>query len=190
MTFSSGDGQTLLVMDVQTSIVGSLRDAPAYLDRLAGVMDTARGASIPITHVTVRFRDGYPDVSPRNKSFSRVKETGRLLDSDPGSAIEPRVAPRAGEVVVTKKRVSAFAGSDLELLLRSQGIEELILTGIATSGVVLSTLRAAADMDYRLTVIADCCADADEEVHRVLTTRVFPRQAEVLSAAEWTGRYS
>jgi nicotinamidase-related amidase len=74
--------------------------------------------------------------------------------------------------------------------LRSQGIEELILTGIATSGVVLSTLRAAADMDYRLTVIADCCADADEEVHRVLTTKVFPRQAEVVSAEEWIRRHS
>jgi nicotinamidase-related amidase len=100
------------------------------------------------------------------------------------------VAPRDGEVVVTKKRVSAFAGSDLQVVLRAQGIEELILTGIATSGVVLSTLRAAADMDYRLTVIADCCADRDDEVHRVLTTKVFPRQADVVSADEWIAAHS
>jgi nicotinamidase-related amidase len=92
--------------------------------------------------------------------------------------------------VVTKKRVSAFAGSDLQVVLRAQGIEELILTGIATSGVVLSTLRAAADMDYRLTVIADCCADRDDEVHRVLTTKVFPRQADVVSADEWIAAHS
>ncbi len=90
---------------------------------------------------------------------------------------------QAHEVVVTKRRVSAFSGSDLEVVLRAQGIQHLVLTGIATSGVVLSTLREAADKDYRLTVLADCCADGDEEVHRVLTTKVFPRQADVLTLA-------
>lgn len=185
MPESTAGARALLVMDVQRSIVSSLHDAPAYLERLGRVIDTARRSAIPVIYVAVRFRDGYPDVSPRNQSFSRIKETGRLLESDPNSRIDPRVAPADSEVVVTKKRVSAFAGSDLDVLLRSWGIEELVLTGIATSGVVLSTLRAAADMDYRLTVIADCCGDADEEVHRVLTTRIFPRQADVVSAGEW-----
>ncbi|HXC06188.1 MAG TPA: isochorismatase family protein [Bacteroidia bacterium] len=61
----------------------------------------------------------------------------------------------------------------------------MILTGVATSGVVLSTLREASDKDYRLTVLSDCCADRDEEVHRVLTTKVFIRQAEVMTVKEW-----
>ena len=64
-------------------------------------------------------------------------------------------------------------------------IQHLILTGIATSGVVLSTVREAADKDYCITVLADCCADADEEVHRVLTTKVFPRQTDVLALEDW-----
>ena len=93
--------------------------------------------------------------------------------------------PQADEVVVTKRRVSAFAGSDLEVILRAYGVQHLVLTGIATSGVVLSTLREAADKDYGLTVLADCCADSDEEVHRVLTTKIFPRQADVLTVEEW-----
>jgi nicotinamidase-related amidase len=63
---------------------------------------------------------------------------------------------------------------------------DFVLTGIATSGVVLSTLRQAADLDYRLIVLADACLDADPEVHRVLTEKVFPRQAEVRTVAEWT----
>ena len=84
-----------------------------------------------------------------------------------------------------KRRVSAFSGSDLEVVLRSLGVSHLVLTGIATSGVVLSTTREAADKDYRITVLADCCADRDEEVHRVLTTKVFPRQADVRSVEEW-----
>jgi nicotinamidase-related amidase len=88
-------------------------------------------------------------------------------------------------VVVTKKRVSAFAGSDLELVLRAHDVDSLVLAGIATSGVVLSTVREAADRDYRLTVLEDLCLDADEEVHRVLTGKVFPRQAEVIAADDW-----
>ena len=102
-------------------------------------------------------------------------------------AVEPheRLLRGNGEVVVTKKRVSAFAGSDLELVLRGREVTHLVLGGIATSGVVLSTVRAAADKDYRLTVLEDLCLDRDEEVHRVLTGKVFPRQAEVIAGADW-----
>jgi nicotinamidase-related amidase len=90
--------------------------------------------------------------------------------------------------VVTKRRVSAFTGSDLEVVLRSLGAGTLVLTGIATSGVVLSTLRQAADLDYRLVVLADACLDADPEVHRVLLEKVFPRQATVRTAAQWAAQ--
>jgi nicotinamidase-related amidase len=71
------------------------------------------------------------------------------------------------------------------VLLRAAGADALVLAGIATSGVVLSTLRQAADLDYRLTVLADACTDADPEVHRVLTEKVFPRQALITSTEEW-----
>src|SRR5207244_2010090 len=89
------------------------------------------------------------------------------------------------DVVVERRRVSAFAGSDLEIILHAQNINHLVLTGISTSGVVFSTLRAAVDKDYKLTVLSDLCADRDEEVQRVLTDKVFPRHADVLSSAEW-----
>ena len=89
---------------------------------------------------------------------------------------------------MTKRRVSAFAGSDLDVVLRGLDAGTLVLAGIATSGVVLSTLRQAADLDYRLIVLADACLDADPEVHRVLTEKVFPRQAEVSTVAQWTGQ--
>jgi nicotinamidase-related amidase len=88
--------------------------------------------------------------------------------------------------VITKRRISAFAGSDLEVILRSREIDHLVLTGVATSGVVLSTLRQAADLDYRLTVLADGCYDPDPEVHRILTEKVFPRQADVTTIDDWT----
>jgi len=86
---------------------------------------------------------------------------------------------------VTKRRVSAFAGSDLDVVLRSLEVDHLVLAGISTSGVVLSTVRQAADLDYRLTVLADGCADPDPEVHRVLLDKVFPRQATVVDTRAW-----
>lgn len=98
------------------------------------------------------------------------------------------VAPETQDVVVTKRRVGAFSGSDLEVVLRSQGIDHIVLTGLSTIGVVLSTLRAAADLDYQITVLSDCCADRDEEVHRVLMEKVFPMQADVMTAQQWSDK--
>jgi nicotinamidase-related amidase len=173
----------LLVMDVQNSIVERFADA-TVLDRAAEAVAAARGAGVPVIYVRVAFRPGYPEVSPRNKSFAALRDGGGLADDD-ARAIHPAVAPEPGEVVVTKRRVSAFAGSDLDVVLRAGAVEELVLCGIATSGVVLSTLRAAADLDFGLTVLRDACADSDPEVHRVLMDKVFPRQAEVVDVTDW-----
>ncbi|WP_306209107.1 cysteine hydrolase family protein [Actinoplanes sp. RD1] len=172
----------LLVMDVQPAVVARYPD-PAYLPRLATAIAAARDAGLPVIHIGVGFRPHFPEVHPRNKMF------GRLAQAGPGGAptvFVPEVAPRPDEIVVTKKRVSAFAGSDLDLILRARGIADLVLTGVATSGVVLSTLRQAADLDFGLTVLADGCLDNDPEVHRVLTGKVFPMQADVTTVADWT----
>jgi nicotinamidase-related amidase len=177
----------LLVMDVQQGIVDRVggEESEKYLPRLAGAVRAARGAGIRVIYVIIGFRAGYPEVSERNKSFAAAARTGRMAEGDPGSAIHPAVAPAAGDVIVTKRRISAFTGSDLEVVLRAADVDHLVLTGIATGGVVLSTLRQAADLDYRLTVLADGCLDADPEVHRVLMEKVFPRQADVISVADW-----
>lgn len=178
----------LLIMDVQQGIVGRFARDEAYLDRLALAIAAARSAGIPVTYVTVAFRSGYPEVSEHNKTFAAIAGTGRFTDGDPGMQIPAVIAPVSGEVTVTKRRVSAFTGSDLEVLLRARGTSHLVLAGIATSGVVLSTLRQAADLDYQLTVLADGCLDADPDVHQTLLAKVFPRQAEVTTIAAWADR--
>ena len=173
----------LLVMDFQTGIVESVvADRDALLARTAGLIDATRKAGIKVIHVVVGFRPGYPEVSARNQSFGAIRETGRFLQGSAGTEIHAAVAPEPGEVVITKHRVNAFAATDLDMILRASGIETLVLAGIATSGVVLSTIRHAADADYKLVVVTDCCADRDAEVHRVLTEKVFPRQATVTAA--------
>lgn len=177
--------QALLVMDVQSSIAEMLEKRADYLAGLAGVIGHARSLGIPVIYVVVGFRPQMPEISPNNKSFAQSRE--RLAGSDLAAwmQIAPQVAPLDREPIVIKRRVSAFTGSDLDVLLRAQNVQHLILTGIATSGVVLSTLREAADKDFRITVLREACADRDEEVHGVLMDKVFPRQAEVLSVAEW-----
>jgi nicotinamidase-related amidase len=179
------DGTALLVMDVQRGIVDRFGDNGDYLARLSGAIIAARADGIPVIYVTIGFRVGHPEISPRNQVFAAIAGTGAYTAGSPASEIHPAIAPGPADLQVTKRRVSAFAGSDLDVLLRSLGIETLVLAGIATSGVVLSTLRQAADLDYRLVVLADGCLDSDPEVHRVLTEKVFPRQASVCTATEW-----
>lgn len=175
----------LLVMDLQADIVPRLGDqAPGLLARTAELLAVARTARVPVFYVVVGFRPGYPEVSPNNASFAAIAKTGRMVVTTPGADIAPEVRPADGDAIVVKHRVSAFAGTDLEVLLRARRIDTLVLAGIATSGVVLSTVRHAADADYRLVVVRDCCGDADPEVHRVLLDKVLPRQATVVSAAD------
>lgn len=177
----------LLVMDVQRGVVERYVHDDGYLERLSQAITAARARGVAVIFVRVAFRPGYPEVSPRNRSFAALaSQSGSAFgEGDDATQVHRALEPRREDPVVVKKRVSAFAGSDLEILLRSMGVTHLVLTGIATSGVVLSTLREAADRDYELTVLRDACLDADDEVHRVLTEKIFPRQAEVLSVAEW-----
>lgn len=110
---------------------------------------------------------------------------GGFVEGDSSVQISPAVAPLATDILVTKRRVSAFSGSDLEVVLRGLEVRNLVLLGLATSGAVLSTVRQAADLDYGLTVVGDLCMDRDEETHRVLLEKVFPRQASKVKAEEW-----
>ena len=172
-------------MDVQRSVVDRFPD-PEYLPRLRKAIDGAHAAGLPVIYIVVRLRPGAPEVSRRNRMFGHLAGN-TWPGGEEAMQIHPDVAPGADDIVVTKKRVSAFAGSDLDVVLRAGEIDHLVLTGIATSGVVLSTVRQAAYLDFALTVLADGCLDADPEVHRVLTEKVFPRQADVVTVEEWMG---
>jgi len=173
-------------MDVQNGIVARVPDgSDTLLGHIGAAVDGARSHGIPVVYVRVAFRPGGADVSAANKSFSALAGRTDMGVHDPGTQVHPAVAPGPDDVVVVKKRVSAFTGSDLEVVLRSLDVSHVVLCGISTSGVVLSTIRQAADLDYGITVLRDGCADTDPEVHRVLLDKVFPRQADVVTTDEW-----
>jgi nicotinamidase-related amidase len=185
MTAIDRTRSAVLVMDYQATILSMLGDkAPSVVEPAAAVVSAARRAGIPIIFVVVGFRPGYPEVSPRNASFGAVTQSGRFITETPGSDVDAAFKREASDVVIFKHRVSAFWGTDLDIILRAKSIETLVLMGVSTSGVVLSTVRHAADADYRLVVVRDACADLDAEMHRVLIEKVIPKQATVLSSGE------
>ncbi|KAJ4327373.1 hypothetical protein N0V84_002144 [Fusarium piperis] len=180
-----------LILDLQQSIIPMIGDIDreGYLKFVAQTAQKAREAGVQVIHVRTAFRSGYEDLATRNKLMGALSTIGEgmFTESHAFSDFDPVVAPPAGskDIIVTKKRTSAFVGSDLDVVLRTLKIDTLVLVGVATSGAVLSTLRQAADLDFVITVVEDLCLDGDQEVHRVLTEKVFPRQATIASAKEW-----
>jgi nicotinamidase-related amidase len=173
----------LLVMDYQTAIIRRSGAPDSLLSRMADTIASARTQGIKVGYVWVAFDDSDYDAIPAsNKMASHFAAERRLRRSDPDTSIHQAVAPRPGDIVVRKTRVGAFSTTDLEQQLRKLGIGTLILAGISTGGVVLSTVRDAADKDYRIFVVADCCFDADPQVQEVLTMKVFPRQCTVIDS--------
>ena len=181
------DKTAVVIMDYQNDIVGGYAGdvRNELLTRASKVLTTARREGIPVIYVVVRFREGYPEISSRDAARRGIRQAGRLVEGTPGAEILPEVAPQPGEVVVTKRRTGPFSTTDLNAILNAKGIETLVLMGVSTSGCVLSAVRWAADIDYRLIVMADCCADRDDEVQQVLTEKVFPRQATVVTSDEF-----
>jgi nicotinamidase-related amidase len=175
----------VLIMDYQNDILTSYADGdPGLLGRAAGVLSAARDARLPVIYVVVQFRPGYPEVA-QSGVFNVVRQSGRFQEGTRGAAIHDAVAPQPGEPVVTKRRIGAASGSDLECVLRGLGRTHLVLLGIATSGVVLSTARWAADLDYKMNIISDCCADRDPEVHRILIEKVLAGMAPPITARDF-----
>ena len=176
----------LLIADFYAEVMGTLAHAVdrQVVQNTQALQQAARQAGILVCYSATVFRPGYVEISDRNKTFSQRKRSGQPAVGDPVRLIHAAVKPAANEVVVGKHRVNALFGTDLEVVLRANNIETLVILGYATSGVVLSTVRYAADADYRLVVVEDCCADQQPDVHDFLTQRIFPRQAEVVTSAE------
>jgi len=132
------------------------------LGRLSGLLESARQAGSPVIYVRVC---NPPDLVTNNPIYWLAHQTGRLRCGSPEVQVLPQVAPEPGDLVVEHHRMSAFTGSDLDLILRNRGIQTLIMTGAATNVAVESTARDAADRGYRVVIAADCCVAATTGAH-------------------------
>jgi nicotinamidase-related amidase len=178
----------LLLMDFQNFVLDNFLP-PDAVTRVVAQAETllaaARAKNVMVIHVNVSFRPGYPEISNRNQLFSFLKESGLVAPGTDTIKIRTELAPRDNEPIVVKHRIGAFPGSDLDRILRARNIDMLILAGVTTGGVVLSTLRQAFDLDYQVVVVADACADNDSEVHAVLVEKIMPQHAAILNAEQW-----
>ena len=176
----------LLVMDYQNAWIATLSDPDPLLSREVKTISIARQHGVRVAYTFVAFTPAdYPAVSENNIIFTELTSTpGALDEGSERMAIDRRVAPRRDDKVVRKTRVGAFDRTDLDQWLRDLSIDTLILTGISTSGVVLSTVCDAADRDYRLIVVKDACADTVPRIQDTLMNQVFPQRAQIVTHAE------
>ncbi|HEY4917806.1 MAG TPA: isochorismatase family cysteine hydrolase [Solirubrobacteraceae bacterium] len=177
----------LLVMDYQNGIIPMAPHPEELLVGAREVIDLMRSHGATIGYVRVGFADASEIGGAMGKRVGGIAALEHFHADHANTQIHADLAPEDGDIVVRKVRVGPFGSTDLHEQLQARGIDTLVLAGISTSGVVLSTVRDAHDRDYRLIVLADLCADRDPEVHQVLIGKVFPGQAEVISAAELHG---
>ncbi len=163
--YSFERGKTaVIIMDYQMRQLSAF--PPAFQKEIIGrankVLERVRSERIPLIHVEVVRGERTPETE-----------------------IHPDIRPKPGEVLLTKSRTGPFSTTNIDEILKKQGINTLVLLGIRTSGCVLTAVRWAYDIDYKLVVLSDCCADAEEDVHRILMEKVFPRQATVITSEQF-----
>jgi nicotinamidase-related amidase len=173
----------LLVMDVLNGIVGSIAEPDALLISLQGAIADVRAAGGTIGYVRVAFtEDDWAAVPETNANVHQLAQAKGMHHEHESAQVHDAIAPQAGDITVRKTRIGGMSTNDLHQQLTARGIDTLILTGISTSGVVLSTLGEAADRDYRLFVLSDGVADHRDDVHDILLNTVFPSRATVIDS--------
>ncbi len=171
----------LLVMHYQTDITGLFPSAaPALLANTRQLCDAARAKGVHVYFAQFHFSPGYPEVSPLNKNGQGVKQLGLFVHD----RISPELGQRPDEPLILAHRASVFFGTDLGVRLSAHGVDTLIMVGIASTGVMLSSVAHASDADYRIFTVKDCCYDPDEVVHAHLFATAFESRTTVLSLDE------
>jgi nicotinamidase-related amidase len=183
----------LLLLDFQNVLFQSRNIPREVATTTATLVDGAREKGVTIAHCRVAFEDSEKQNLPEtNFSFGRLKDNPIFFESlsitAPGSQYLEELSPKPGDIDLRKIRHGPFmcgpsAGFHDEF--QKCGITTLVIGGVVTSGAVLSAVRQAADLDYQLIVLEDCCWDPEEEVHRVLMTNVFSRQGYVMKSGEF-----
>jgi len=154
--------------------------APELLANTRRLCDAARAAGVGVWFANLRFSPGYPEVSPLNKNGQGIKQLGLFIDDAPC----PELAKRPDEPLIIAHRASVFFGTDLQARLIAQGVDTLIMVGIASTGVMLSSIAHASDADFRLYTVKDCCYDPDPIVHEHLFATAFESRTTVLSLSD------
>lgn len=185
-------GLVLLVLDMQNDIVKGAFSHEEQRDNIDKVIETIRGlttwartSGVPIVYSRVAFRPSYVDTLTFPLYAVQYMKEGHLLeDGTPGADIIDELTPQPGDIVVVKRRVGVFYGTDLEVVLRGLGARTLLYTGTSTARVVESTVREAHSRDFTSVVISDGCFATKEELHRNALASIADWFGQVMPAQE------
>ncbi|KNC98163.1 uncharacterized protein SPPG_06567 [Spizellomyces punctatus DAOM BR117] len=199
---TEAEGKTiLLICDFQEGTLSIWKEDPEWKERtlanLRSLLSSVRSTTmykernLLIGFVGIAFSPGYPEIGPNSHHiFQFFLKSGILLRGNPDVEFVP--APDIAdddswprEFILYKTRGSAFHDTRLDTIIRAQNVERIVICGLATSGVVLSTVRQAADLDYDVIVLEDCCGDLSKERHTAAIEHIFPMQTTVTQSKEW-----
>ena len=189
-----GTRPAILVVDAQNYMVGppagSSHDYPsacgpaavAALDRLARLLAAARAASFPIIYTRFELRRDGADIGAYGHKRALLSTEGWCLEGSEGARIADQVAPAESDLVVVKKKPSAFFGTPVLGLLVDRGVDTVVVTGGSTSNCVRATVVDAVSFNFRVIVPEDCVFDRIEISHRVSLFDLDRQYADVISS--------
>jgi len=188
----------LIVIDMQNDLV-KVKEEPfdavtkmvkskGVISNIAKVIAAARQVVMPIIFTNHVHRKDSADVVPTitDLMLQGLAPPPReaMIEATPGANIVDELKPAPGDHIIWKRRSNAFYNSDLELMLRSQGIDTVIITGVVTNGCIANTVRGARERDLHVIVISDCCATMMPEDDDYFITKVFPKEGRVRTSDE------
>jgi nicotinamidase-related amidase len=151
----------------------------------AEALRKARAAGALIGYVRVGFSPDYRECPPTSRIFQGAKKAGLFKLGGWGTEVHPALAPQPGDHDIVKHRVSPFYATPLEAILRANGIRRLYVSGVSTSGAVLSAAKDGHDRDYDVYVLDDCCCALSEEQHQAVIDQV-KRMTTIVTASTVT----
>ena len=147
----------------------------------------AREAGARIGYVRIGFSPDYRECPPNSRIFQGAKKAGMFKLGGWGTEVHPMLAPQAGDFDIVKHRVSPFYATSLEAILHAQQIQRLYVSGVSSSGAVLSAAKDGHDRGYDVFVLDDCCCALTEAQHQAVIDQV-KRMTTVVTAATVTFR--
>ena len=135
------------------------------IGQTAALLEAARRCGATAVYTRVAWQPGYPDLVANSPLLGIVVQAQCLVDGSEKAEIVPQLSPQDSDVVVTHQRVGGFASSQLDVILRSRGIDTVVFAGVATNASVEGTARQASDLGYRTVIAADACSATDPAAH-------------------------